>query len=140
MTKPRGQPTTRHTHDDRGSTTLEIVILFPALLLLVFGLIQGGLWYHARTIALAAATDALAAARSEQGTASAGRTAGTAFIDRAGGDSVLSGTQVSVTRTATRVTVTVTGRSLSVLPGIPGGTVSQTVDGPVEHFTSAGTP
>lgn len=129
----------RPSHD-HGSATLEIVVLFPALMLLIFGLIQGALWFHARNIALAAANDALTAARSEQGTASAGQDAATSFIARTGGDSVLPGAYVTVTRTGTRVTVTVTGRALSVFPGVPGAAVSQSVNGPVEHFTSAGNP
>ena len=43
-------------------------------------------------------------------------------------------------RTATTATVTVTGRTMSLVPGLPGWSVSQTASGPVERFTRAGQP
>src|SRR3954453_1755132 len=74
---------------DVGSATLEIVVLFPAVLLATFGLVQGALYYHARDVALAAANDGLTAARSRAGTAEGGRNAALTFLRRAGGDHVL---------------------------------------------------
>ena len=41
--------------------SLEIAILAPALLLLVFSIVQGGLWFHARNLAQAAAQEGAAA-------------------------------------------------------------------------------
>ena len=46
----------------------------------------------------------------------------------------------AVAPAAGQVQVVVTGRSLSVLPGVAGIGVSQSAAGPVEHFTTAGTP
>ena len=40
---------------DRGSGSVEAVILMPLLFLLLLSLVQGGLWYHARAVALGAA-------------------------------------------------------------------------------------
>jgi hypothetical protein len=125
---------------DVGSATLEIVVLFPAVLLATFGLVQGALYYHARDIALAAANDGLSAARSRGGSAEDGRRAAVAFLGRAGGDDVLPASVVRAERTAGTATVTVTGHALSLVPGVPGWTVQQTASGPVERFTRAGEP
>ena len=125
---------------DQGSATLEITVLFPAVLLAIFGLVQGALYYHARDVALAAATDALAAARSRTGGAAEGRLAATSFVQRAGGDGVLASSTVTVVRTARTVRVTVSGHALSLLPGLPSWRVSQTASGPVERFTHEGEP
>jgi hypothetical protein len=115
-------------------------VLFPAVLLATFGLIQGALYYHARDVALAAATDGLTAARARTGSGEEGRRAAVAFIQRAGGEDVLLGSSVTSVRTATTATVTVTGRTMSLVPGVPGWSVSQTAAGPVERFTTAGQP
>jgi Flp pilus assembly protein TadG len=116
--------------DEQGSATLEIAVLFPAVLLATFGLIQGALYYHARDVALAAATDGLTAARTRAGSGEEGRQVALAFL----------GSSVDSVRTATAATVTVTGRTLSLVPGLAGWSVSQTASGPVERFTRAGQP
>lgn len=123
---------------DRGSTSLELVILAPAVLLLIFGIVQGALWYTARSVALAAATEGAQAARAVGGSSSDGRTTATSFIARAGQD--LSGVRVTADRTQTQASVTVTAHSLSLLPGVPGPSLSQTASGPVERFTSRDNP
>ena len=130
----------RRCDDGRGSATLEIVVLFPAVLLATFGLVQGALYYHARDVALAAATDGLTAARSRSGNAEEGRRAAAAFLQRAGGDAVLPASVVRSERTAIAATVTVSGHAMSLVPGVPGWAVEQSASGPVERFTRAGAP
>jgi Flp pilus assembly protein TadG len=130
----------RRVDDARGSATLEIVVLFPAVLLATFGLVQGALYYHARDVALAAATDGLTAARSRSGSAEDGRRAARTFLQRAGGDHVLPESAVTSQRSATIATVTVSGHALSLVPGVPGWSVKQSASGPVERFTRAGDP
>jgi TadE-like protein len=115
-------------------------VLFPAVLLVTFGLVQGALYYHARDVALAAATDGLTAARSRTGSSDVGRRAAAAFLQRAGGPGVLPETAVTSVRTATTATVTVSGHAVSLLPGLPGWRVAQTASGPVERFTGVGEP
>ena len=110
------------------------------MLLATFGLIQGALYYHARDVALAAATDGLTAARARTGSSGEGRQAATAFLRRAGGEDVLQGSTVTSVRTATTATVTVSGSTMSLVPGLPGWSVSQSASGPVERFTRAGEP
>ena len=124
----------------RGSATLEIVVLFPAVLLATFGLVQGALYYHARDVALAAATDGLTAARSRSGSAEEGRRAALTFLRRAGGDDVLPASAVRSERRATTATVVVSGQAVSLVPGVPGWPVEQAASGPVERFTRTGEP
>ena len=104
---------------DTGSTSLELVVLFPVLLAVVFGLVQGALWFHARNVASAAAAEGVRAARVETGTVQAGRARATAFLAGAGAD-VLTNSRIEVTADGERVHIVVTGRSISVLPGVPG--------------------
>jgi len=122
----------------RGSASLELVVIFPAVLALIFGAVQIALFFHARNVALAAAQAGARAAAAQHGTAAAGATSTWTFLDQAGGPEVLTNTQVTPTRSSTQATVTVTGKSLSVFPGIPGFTVHQTAHRPVERFTLDG--
>ena len=134
---PRGGATAPN-RGERGSASLEIVVLFPAVLALVFGLLQGALWLHARALAGAAAQEGVRAARAETGTVEAGRAQAADLIADAGGQDVLLGARVQVTADAARVQVVVTGTSVSLLPGIAGPQVKQSASGPVERFTPAG--
>ncbi len=120
---------------DRGSTSLELVIVFPAVLLILFGIIQGAVYYYARSAALAAAQEGSRAAGAETGTASMGRQAAASFVDRVAGRQLLQVPQVSASRTPTTVTVTVTGKSLSLFPGFNGWTITQTASVPAERVT-----
>ena len=103
--------------DQRGSVSIELVILLPALFAVMFLGMQAALFYHARTVAIAAAQEGARAAGAEQGRESDGIGAADDFIAEAGGDDVLTATSTSASRTATTATVTVTGFSLSVIPG-----------------------
>jgi Flp pilus assembly protein TadG len=133
-------PAPARRRDERGSATLEITVLFPAVLLATFGLVQGALYYHARDVALAAATDGLTAARARTGSGDEGLRAAATFLERAGGPDVLAAATVTSVRTAGAATVTVTGHAISLVPGLPGWAVSQTASGPVERFTREGEP
>jgi Flp pilus assembly protein TadG len=120
---------------DRGSLTLEVSILAPILLLIVFTIIQVGLWSYARSLALGAAQEGLAAGRAHGASAQTGRVRAQQFLDAAAGDSLV-GSTVTVRVDATEVRVDVTGRALSVLPGVPGLPVRQHATGPRERFTT----
>jgi Flp pilus assembly protein TadG len=122
-------------HDERGSVSIELVILLPALFAVMFLGMQAALFYHARTVAIAAAQEGARAAGTEQGRESDGVTAANAFIDEAGGRDVLIGTSTTASRTATTATVTVTGFSLSVIPGW-NVRITQSATVPVERVTA----
>ena len=120
---------------DRGSVTLEVSILAPVLLLVVFTIIQVGLWSYARSLALGAAQEGVAAGRAYGAPAGAGRARALSFLDATAGDSLV-GSVVTSSATAATLRVEVTGRALSVLPGVPGLPVRQRAEGPIERFTA----
>src|SRR3954451_13283017 len=103
--------------DQRGSVSIELVILLPALFAVMFLGMQAALFYHARTVAIAAAQEGARAAGAEHAREADGVGAANDFLAEAGGDDVLTGASTSANRTATTATVTITGFSLSVIPG-----------------------
>lgn len=117
---------------ERGSSTVETAILVSVLITLLLTLMQGGVWWHTRNVALAAAEEAARAAASEHGTAVAGRRAATSFIDQS--NAGMTNVGIDVRRSTTTVTVTITGHAMSVLPGIT-QQISQTATLPVERIT-----
>jgi len=117
---------------ERGSTSIEAVIVFPVFILVVFTIVQGSLWYSARSAAQATATTAMNAARTYQSTAEEGKSAGDTFLAR---HTIIHNGAVNVNLTNTTVTVTVTGRSASIIPGFA-PEVSSTVTGPVERYVN----
>ena len=119
---------------ERGSSSIQMVILMPALFSIMFLGLQGALYYHARTVAIAGAQEGARAAGGQNGTAVGGISAASSFVSDAGGKDVLPGAQVTGGRSATTATVTVTGTSLSVIPGWSPA-VSQSASVPVERIT-----
>ena len=119
---------------ERGSSSIQMVILMPALFSIMFLGMQGALYYHARTVAIAAAQEGARAAGGQNGTAADGISAASSFVSDAGGKDVLPGAHVTGGRSATTATVTVTGTSLSVIPGWSPA-VSQSASVPVERIT-----
>lgn len=127
--------TSNSRRDERGSVSIELVILLPALFAVLFLGMQAALYYHARTVAIAAAQEGTRAAGAETGTRSDGVEAANGFVAEAGGDDVLVGASSTADRTATTVTVTVSGHSLSVIPGWTPKVV-QSASLPTERLTS----
>lgn len=55
-------------HDERGlSESVQLSVVFPLLMMLTLGIIQGGLWLHGRNVAHRAATAAVDVARGTYG-------------------------------------------------------------------------
>src|SRR4029450_11295438 len=115
---------------ERGSTSVQMVILMPVLFSVMFLGMQAALFYHARTVAIAAAQQGARAAGAETGSGpdriggaqsviAGGRRPAppTSFIAAAGGSDVIENASVSGSRSATQATVTVRGVALSVIPG-----------------------
>ncbi|MBL8931731.1 MAG: pilus assembly protein [Kineosporiaceae bacterium] len=120
--------------DDRGSASVELVVLFPALLALIFIVVQAGLHFYARSVALSAAREGARAAAVQAGTAADGQAAAQGFIARVGGD-LLSGARVSVSVDGRSSTVTVTGTSPSLVPGYDGFAITQQASAPLERVS-----
>jgi hypothetical protein len=117
---------------DRGSVTVELVIATPLLLLALLAIMQFALWSHATHVAQAAASQALAAARVQDGTTATGHAAGQRLLDDLA-HGPLRDPRVDVSRTATTATVAITGEATAVLPGmhLP---VHAEASGDVERF------
>lgn len=110
----------RHRHvpprAEHGSSTLQMVILMPALFAVMFLGVQAALHHHARAVAIAAAQEGARAAGAEHGTRAAGTSAARAYAASTAGDSLTS-VRIRAERGRTTATVTVTGQALSVIPG-----------------------
>ncbi|MGC5017313.1 TadE family protein [Micromonospora sp. DT47] len=118
---------------DRGANPVELAVVMPAVLVLLFASVQVAVWFVARSTALNAAQSGVNAQRVLQAPAGAGEARATRFL-RAAGDWLVDGNPRCVA-SATEVTCTVTGRSLSVIPGVRFG-VRQTAHGTVERWTT----
>lgn len=95
--------------------TLETVILWPAVFLLIFGIVHAGLWFHARNVALSAAREGARAAGLDDGAGGAVRAAD--FLASTTDDSVLRVGAIQETADTGSVTITVTGSSTTLIPG-----------------------
>lgn len=115
-----------------GSSTTELVLLMPVVLLLVMLVVQFGLWMHARQVVLSAAQEALSVAQQLDATSDAGRSRAEEFLAQAGG---VRDAAVVVDREPTTATASVIGTTPAVVPGLSLG-VSAVVEGPVERFVS----
>ena len=120
---------------DRGAVSAELVIATPLLLLMLLAIVQFALWSHATHIAQAAASQGLAAARTQHGTAAAGSAGAQQMLDQLAGGP-LTGASVSIDRTATSASVRISGTATSVIPflSLP---VRAEAAGPVERFMPA---
>lgn len=116
---------------DGGGSALTWVLLFPVVLLLLFGGIQLAITSYAKNLALATAQAGVRAATSAPGDVSrAGPAAQSFAADKAAG--TLDNTGVNVSVDGNTVTVTVTAQSHSVVPGMD-MTVTQSASGPMER-------
>lgn len=135
-THRRGRPA-RWAPDDRGSMSLSLAIVFPAVLTMVLLVVQASLWWYARQVALTAAREGVEAGRSWEADPQAGAVRARDFLARS--DGVVSDGAVSLAgTTATEIRVTVTVRAQSLLPGLSGQLITQHVTAPRERFTGPG--
>ena len=130
----------RPSADERGVATIELAVIFPVTLLIVFAIIQFGVWYHASDVAKAAAQEGVRAERVEGGTGQAG-------VDRA--NQILAGSGLKLSflesligdrrivpfRDQEVARIEVTGTCLRIVP-IPGLSlpVRAVAESPVERF------
>ena len=124
----------RQRRGERGATTVEMVLLMIGLFTLLFLGLEAGLYYHARSVAIAAAQEGAREAGSQHGSQASGIAAAQQFLNQAGGPGVIVNTSVVGSRTATTATVTVTGDSMSVIPGV-NVAITQSAAVPVERLT-----
>lgn len=123
----------RSPRSERGSVTVEMVVLAPMLMLLLLGGVHAGLAFHARSIAIAAAQTGARTAAAHTSSLTSGISAARTFATQHG-DTALGGVSVTGQRTATTVTITVSGHSPALVPGLD-TTISQSALLPVERIT-----
>jgi len=123
---------------DRGSSAVELVILTPMLLALIWLFIQYALYYQGRQVALAAAQIGARVARQDANSvpgwqAIAERSAESYYAGL--GTKVLGGavTAVAVPLGVSQVRVTVTGQAASIMFGLT-LTIHESAGGPIECF------
>jgi hypothetical protein len=119
-------------HEEQGSVSVQMVLLMPTLLLIVWIAMGAAMFFYGRTTALAAAQAGAAAGAAEDGTQADCVRVAVELADRAG-DS-LAGVQVTCHLRAGTVTATVTGNTLSLVPGWEPET-SQSATVPREEVT-----
>jgi Flp pilus assembly protein TadG len=125
----------RRLGDERGTSTASFVILFPLFLFMFMGLVQWGLYFHARSQVAAAAQDAARATQGVDGTAEDGRAVASSLLADATGSGLLEDVTVDVTRAdgVVRAQVDAQVRVLVPLPGFDIH-VSGVSEGPSEDF------
>jgi Flp pilus assembly protein TadG len=109
-----------------------MAIIFPVTLLIVFGIIQFGIWYHANDIARAAAQEAVRSASAYHATQTEGTQAADQVLTE-NSNGLIVHTRVICNRGPAVATATVTGEALHVVPfiSLP---VKATATAPVEAF------
>lgn len=118
---------------DRGSVTVEMVVLLPLLFGLMFVGVQAGLIHQARTLCSAAAQEGARAAARQVSSAGVGVAEARQFLDGRS-NARLSAVTVTADRGAETAVVTVAATSRSVVPGWS-PSVTQTASMPVERLT-----
>jgi Flp pilus assembly protein TadG len=120
---------------DRGSASVSIAIIFPAIALLFLALAQTVMLAAAHDVAVGSAEEGLRVARAHNSTLAQGQNAAIAFTHH---EPILLAPRVTASGTTT-ITVTVHGNTPSLLPGVHLST-SGTAAGARERFTTAGQP
>jgi Flp pilus assembly protein TadG len=118
--------------DEDGVATLEAVLVFPVLLLLLMIVFQFALWYNANELATAAAQDGARSARVVGGTAQTGIDRANGLLDESG-RSLLLDRQVSAVRDPVHARVEVKAVCIALVPGLH-LTIDAVADSGTEQF------
>jgi len=103
---------------ERGTAALELAIVAPVLMLIVLGIVQFGLWYHAEHVTKTAAMEAARTAAAEDGRAGAGEQRALDVL-KAGLGSAVEDPNVTVSLGSDTAQVRISARIGGLLP-IPG--------------------
>lgn len=129
-----------HPRGDEGASAIEMSLIAPALLLLMFLGVQAGLWWFGRTVTIEAAREGASQLRRAEDRETYDALVGQVrdstrrFAVNVGRESLLDPAVTSAYSEETgRVSVTVRGRVVSLVPGIDLG-VRHTAYGEVERF------
>jgi Flp pilus assembly protein TadG len=130
----------RITRDDRGSSALELSIVAPVVILMIFSTVQFALWLYGRNVALASAREGVSKLR-VAADANGGGVAEDAteqdvesYATQVGGESLLHPVATAhYSQQSGRVDVTVTGDVVTLVPGWTFH-VTRTATGEIERF------
>jgi Flp pilus assembly protein TadG len=126
-------------NDERGTASLELALVAPSLMLLVLGVLQFGLWYHAQNVVGTAALEGARVAAAEDGTAGAARVRALTLVSEGLGSAVTEpAITVSVGPGVARATVTARLRGLLPIPGLSSFHLSSESSVFRERFRPAG--
>lgn len=122
---------------ERGASTVELAMYMPILFFVIFVTVQATMLFLGNQAASAAAREAARVARSGGGSPeaiSAGRDRGLEYAASVG-HGVIEDVQIQVIIVPDRqIRATVQGQGIQVVPGLPGLTITQVVQGPIEEF------
>jgi len=126
--------------DDSGASALELSIVAPGLLLLIFFGIQSGLYFYGRTVAVQSAREGVSLLRLSQteqmarDLTPAAQAKAVDFAVAVGRESLLDPVaEVQYDPVAGKVEVRVTGRVITLVPGLD-LEVSEVASGTIERF------
>jgi Flp pilus assembly protein TadG len=118
--------------EESGVATLEAVLVFPVLLLLLMIIFQFALWYNANELATAAAQDGARSARVVGGTAQTGIDRANSLLNQSG-RSLLLDRRVSAERDVVHARVEVRAVCIALVPGLH-LTIDAVADSGTEQF------
>jgi Flp pilus assembly protein TadG len=150
---PRGDrsgPSTRDTGTgtgsglgwgERGAATVELAVLFPVFLLLIFGGVQAAEWYYVRSLCLAAAQAGVHTGHARGATDADARQAAADYLTRTGASTAANAAVSTAGSTPTAVRVEVSADVPRVIP-LPGLSirVTQSARVPREIFSTGTAP
>ncbi|MDX2565089.1 pilus assembly protein [Streptomyces sp. TX20-6-3] len=122
---------------DRGSSPIQVAILFPVVILLIFAIVQAFLAAYAHNVAQTAAREGVSAGRMYGAGPGDGAAKARSAVNALGGDILVDSHVSTAGSTAARIRITVQGRAISLLPGMGGWPVTASASGPVERWTTA---
>ncbi|MFF1511912.1 TadE/TadG family type IV pilus assembly protein [Streptomyces sp. NPDC058326] len=123
---------------DRGSSPIQVAILFPVVIMFLFAIVQAFLAAYAHNVAATAAREGVSAGRMYGAEAGDGAAKARTAADALGGGLLVDASVSTTGSTADRIRITVQGRAVSLVPGLGGWPVSASASGPVERWTTAG--
>jgi TadE-like protein len=142
---PAGVGRARRWRRDRGSNAVELAILLPTILTLMFLGIQLALYFLAVSEAQGAAQAGVNAQRGYLSPMGTGRAAARAYVNSRPGWFILAPPPSAPpppppppASPPVTISFTVTGHSMSIIPWWNGWKVGATANGPVERFSQSG--
>jgi Flp pilus assembly protein TadG len=137
LARVSGRSIQRRLVRDRGTSAIELAILAPMLLALIWLAIQYALYFQGRQVALAAAQVGARVAREEAATVPTWQTDAETqaenYYNGLGTKVLGNGIVATATSNGNDVQVTVTGQAASILFGLP-LPIHETAGGPIECF------